>query len=159
MEVNNCKKAYKSIKSGHLYISESLVSINNIGDDGVLNNEGENFTRPLTIFSIDNIEKGKEYVFRFAVKDFKDLNPISAKEIEEMFFQVTENQVGQLLLKIFKRSKGNVPLSVLSVERDDCRLREILALHNDYKPSQPEQPSDTDKNQYKEQGGQGELDV
>ncbi|MGO2182511.1 MAG: hypothetical protein ACTH36_09375 [Pseudoalteromonas nigrifaciens] len=159
MEVNNCKKAYKSIKSGHLYISESLVSINNIGDDGVLNNEGENFTRPLTIFSIDNIEKGKEYVFRFAVKDFKDLNPISAKEMKEMFFEITENQVGQLLLKIFKRSKGNVPLSVLSVERDDCRLREILALHNDYKPSQPEQPSDTDKNQYKEQGGQGELDV
>lgn len=159
MEVNNCKKAYKSIRSGHLYISESLVSINNIGDDGDLNNEGENFTRPLTIFSIDNIEKGKEYVFRFAVKDFKDLKLKSAKEMKEMFFKITENQVGQLLLKIFKRSNITVPLSVLSVERDDSRLQEILALHNDYKPSQSEQPSDTDKNQHKQQGAQGELDV
>lgn len=162
MEVLNCKKFYKSINSGHLYISESLVSINNIGDDGDLNNEGENFTRPLTIFSIDKIEKAKEYVFRFTVKDFKDLKNLSIKrieEIKEMFFQVTENQVGQLLLEIFKCSKSTVPLSVLSVERDDSRLKEVLALHKDYKPSQLEQPSDTDKNQHKPQGAQGELDV
>lgn len=162
MEVNNCKKAYKSIKSGHLYISESLASINNIGDDGDLNNERENFTRPLTIFSIDKIEKAKEYVFRFTVKDFKDLKNLSIKrieEIKEMFFQVTENQVGQLLLEIFECSESTVPLSVLSVERDDSRLQEILALHKDYKPSQLEQPSDTDKNQHKQQGAQGELDV
>lgn len=162
MEVNNCKKAYKSIKSGHLYISESLVSINNIGDDGDLNNERENFTRPLTIFSIDKIEKAKEYVFRFTVKDFKDLKNLSIKrieEIKEMFFQVTENQVGQLLLEIFECSESTVPLSVLSVERDDSRLQEILALHKDYKPSQLEQPSDTDENQHKQQGAQGELDV
>ena len=108
---------------------------------------------------LNKIEKAKEYVFRFTVKDFKDLKLKSTKEIEEMLFQVTENQVGQLLLEIFKCSKSTVPLSVLSVERDDSRLKEVLALHKDYKPSQLEQPSDTDKNQHKPQGAQGELDV